>query len=123
MFPLFFPGATFHDHHHRLPEEMVGAMVHMQNLPQEDRLALGLLSGTIRTDHHRSHVRVHDHDRHDEGALARKAPVSTDDEALVIVATVIEVGVGAPRGAEAGTVIKSESVVRHVVLKNEMAQF
>lgn len=124
MFPLFFPGATFHGHHHHLLEEMVGAMVHMQNLPQEDRVALGLLSGTIRTDHRRSHVRVrvHDHDHHDERALARKAPVSTDDEALVIVATVIGVGVGAPRGAEAATVTKEELSHSTCGVENEMAQ-
>lgn len=126
MFPLFFPGATFHGHHHHLLEEMVGAMVHMQNLPQEDRVALGLLSDMIRTDRHRFHVRarVHDHDRLDEGALAQKAPVSTDDEALVIVATVIGVGVGvgASRGAEAGTVTKEELSRSTCGVENEMAQ-
>ncbi|KAJ5631705.1 uncharacterized protein N7484_011805 [Penicillium longicatenatum] len=77
----------------------------------------------IRTDHHRSHARVrdrdHDHDHHDEGVLVRKAPVSTDDEALVTVvtATVTGAGVGAPTGA--GIVIKRNWVVRHAVLKTK----
>jgi hypothetical protein len=112
MFLLFFLGATFHDHHPRLLEGMVGAKVRMLALPREDKVVHDLPIDMIRTDHHRSHARVRDrdHDHHDEGVLVRKAPVSTDDEALVTVvtATVTGVGVGAPTGAEAGIVIKEE---------------
>lgn len=109
MFPLFFLGATFPGHHPRLLEQMVGATVHVQPLPRDDRVVHGLQRCMIRTDHHRSHARVRDldHDHHvPEQALARKAPVSTDDEALVTAVTVTGVGVGALTGAEAVTVIK-----------------
>lgn len=107
MFPLFFLGATFPGHHPRLLEQTVGATVHVQPLPRDDRAVHGLQRCMIRTDHYRSHARVRDldHDHHvTEQALARKAPVSTDDEALVTAVTVT--GVGALTGAEAVTVIK-----------------
>ncbi|KAJ5659098.1 hypothetical protein N7507_005549 [Penicillium longicatenatum] len=91
--------------------------------PREDRVVHDLPRDMIRTDHHRSHARVRDrdHDHHDEGVLVRKAPVSTDDEALVTVvtATVTGAGVGAPTGAVAEIVIKKNWVVRHAVLKTK----